>query len=192
MTAPLAAPAERVAWGDALARFDTAAREADGARAQLARQAAIAARHPQMMAEHQALTARAMRIEAGLGRVRAAVADVRAALAGLWDRVRGVWSAVPTPTLGAVPALAALPLIPIAAVVAATAVLTSFVSDHVRFTRRLSLFESQIAAGRSPDEAARIVERVAPEGSLLTLGGLPLWMIAAGAVALWWMLGRRA
>lgn len=190
MTA-IATPAERATWAQAIERFETAAREADAAVADLARRAPVAARHPDLAREHAELTARARRIGGGLGRVRAAVADVRNALAGLWDRVRGIWSGVDVPALGVAPALAALPLIPIAAVIAATAVLVSFVSDYARFARRLNLFEAEIARGRSPDEAARIVERVAPDGAWVTIGGVPWWLIAGGAVALWWVLRQR-
>jgi hypothetical protein len=185
-------PAERSAWSAVLSRFRTAADDVDAAVADLRRTAPIVARSPVLAREHSELMARANRLHAMLGTLRSAIADVKAALLGVWTDVRGIWSRIAgTFTLGEPPTLQGIPLIPIAAVTAATAALTAFLVDYGKFSRRVALYTAEIGRGRSPQEATAIVERVAPSRALITIGGIPIWLIALAGIAGWWFFTQR-
>lgn len=185
-------PAEQSAWYDVLAKFERAVREFDQAAAGLRARATIAARDPTLRAEYESLVGRAASMESKIRYIRQAVDDVKAALLGAWNSVTGVWSRVMTyiGLHGLDWTLQGLPLIPIAAVVAATSLLTAFVADYAKFARRADLFESLVAQGRSPGEAAAVIARIQPDAPLINIAGSPVvWLIAAGVA--FWLLKER-
>jgi hypothetical protein len=180
-------PAEESAWYDVMTKFESAARDFDAAVRGLQARASVAARDPSLREEHAALMARAQSMESKLRYLRQAVDDVRAALLGAWNSVTGVWSDVMNRVglHGMDWTLQGLPLIPIAAVIAATSLLAAFVSDYAKFAKRADMYESLVAQGRSPSDAAAIVERLNPSTSLVSVASSPIvWLIAAG-LAFW-------
>ncbi|MCS6947661.1 MAG: hypothetical protein NZM12_08600, partial [Steroidobacteraceae bacterium] len=165
-------------------------RDFDVAVAGLRARAAVAARDPTLAEEYRSLMQRAASMESRLRYIRQAVDDVKNALLGAWNSVTGIWSSIAgnIGLHGTDTTLQGLPLIPIAAVIAATSLLSAFVADYMKFARRVDLFQSLVSQGRSPDEAAGIVARTLPDSGILAvnIAGVPFlfWLVAAG-VALW-------
>lgn len=181
-------PAEARAWHDVLGHFADLSQRFDAAYADLR------AREPQvrasgdaaLIAEHQTLTERARSLYATVDGIRRAVGDVRAALSGALSSITGAWDNV-REWIG----LGIPPLMPIAAVVAAVALLTAFLTDYAKFAKRASALQDLIARGTSPQEASAIVERTLRSDAWLSVGGIPLIAWLAGGVALYLWLGRR-
>lgn len=190
---------EESAWYDVMGKFAKASQAFDAAVADLRAKAAIAAQHPELAAEYQSLMDRAATMTATMQYIRTAIDDVKAALLGAWSSVTGIWSSIADRVglgslAGELGDLEGLPLIPIAAVIAATAILAAFLADYAKFIKRAAMYQSLVASGKSPNDAAAIVANMLPSTSLIgsALGSVPLvvWL-GAGAFALWLLFGKK-
>lgn len=188
-------PAESAAWYDVIGRFRDAS--ATFERQRLALEQADTADAPALESERLALLSRAQSIGGTVDYIRTALDDVLAALSGAWDSVTGAWGwlagKVGLATTTTAPATLqglGVPLIPIAAVVAALAVLAAFGSSYMQFSQRLAVYQAERAAGRTPEQAAASVAAIADAGgsllpSLTGPGSLwPLLLLGAGAFLL--------
>lgn len=180
-------PQESSAWYDAIGKFRALSAQFDQARANLVNSPAPA--DPALAAERLSLLSRAQFVGETVANIRAALDDVIAALSGAWGQVTGAWDwiadKIGIPRVDDSQSLQGLglPIIPIAAVLAAMAVITVFLTDYASFQRRADLFREALAAGSTPEQASAIVARVSESGSFLPQFGASLPWIGIGAVA---------
>lgn len=209
-------PEQQSAWQQAIGKWRQTVNDFDIATAQLRMQAADPAvqADPALNAQAQQLLARADSLGPKVTAIRASVDDVIAAMSGAWDSVIGAWDSAASfvglnglrmPSGRGTLAGLGLPiLIPIAAVIASIALVTAFLVDYAKFSKQAALatqrgrvYADRIAAGDSPDVAARYatsaVPAIADAGGLFsfTVGGVPWWVWAIAAGGAWWFLGKR-
>lgn len=182
-------PAERAVWLDVIRRFEAASRDFDAAVANLRQQKEIVRSDRVLSREHDELSRRAMLTHIRVRAIRSALDDVQAALRGAWDRVTGAWERIRdwVGLSGEIEGLGAVPLIPIAAVLTAIAVITSFLTDYAKFARKAAVYKSLIEQGYSPALASQAMQQMTPQTSLFGINLGPLVWIAFGFVALWFL-----
>ncbi len=77
--------------------------------------------------------------------------------------------------------LGIIPLIPIAAIIAALAAITKWTTDYMRFNQKLATYNKLKADGSSPGEASRIVDELLGDKPLFSIGNAPLIIGGIGA-----------
>lgn len=190
-------PQETSAYQAVLDKWRTAVNSFDLALADLQRRGSQPM-PPDLAAEYQGLVARAQSMGPKITAVRAAVDDVLAAMSGAWSSVTGAWqSAADWIGLSGPPedeGLGVLQfLIPAAAIAVAIALISAFLVDYAKFTKRADMYASLVAGGKTPEQASGIVANVLPDTSLFSasIGGVPLWVLVLGAGAAYWYFNKR-
>lgn len=180
-------PAERAAWFEVLGRFEAISRQFDDAVVNLRLQGEIVRGDPVLSREHDGLSRRAASTELRVRAIRSALDDVRAALRGAWDRVTGAWERVRdwVGLSGEIEGLGAVPLIPIAAVLAAIALVASFLTDYAKFSRKVTVYKALVDQGYPPAVASQSVQQMVPDSPWFGINLNPLIWVAAGLVVLW-------
>jgi hypothetical protein len=183
----------------------------------MARAPFVATQSADIQAQYQALVDKANATHSTVQYIQQASADVMNALKGAWNAVTGVWGTVsgavsgalnlPTDAAGNVVApdvinpatglspyaglmgngLGFLPLIPIAAVAAAIAAITYFLSQYVQFRDKLTLLQQYTAAGATPAQAAAAVAQAFGTGSSATSTIGTLVLIVGGLALLFYL-----
>ncbi len=180
-------PQESAAWYDVNAKFRALSAQFEQARHRLMNEPPPP--DPALAAERLALLSRSQSVGNTVSQIRSALDDVTAALSGAWDQVTGAWDwiadRIGIPRTEEPQSLQGLglPIIPIAAVLAALAVITAFLTDYASFQRRADLFREAVAAGSSPEQASAIVARMAESGGLLSTFGASVPWLGIGAIA---------
>jgi len=77
--------------------------------------------------------------------------------------------------------LGVIPLIPIAAILAALAAIGKWSMDYSKFNTRLATFNKLKKDGSSNNDASRIVDELLGDKPLISMGNAPLILIGAGA-----------
>ncbi len=192
-------PAETSTWQALIDKWRRASNDFDIAVAQLQQRMASpeVQANPELLSQAQALWDRAQSIAPKVTAIRAAVDDVLAAMSGAWDSVSGAWqSAMDWIGLNGTPDDEGLGvvqfLIPAAAVLAAIALITAFLTDYAKFAKNADVYTTTLAKGGSIDDAKRAVAAIQTPGVLaLGVGGVPLWLIALGGFGLYLYLGNK-
>lgn len=188
-------PQESAAWYDVLSKFRQVAAEFETAYRDIQIQpipasAALAAERATLLQRFHS-TANTVR------QIRASLDDVLAALSGAWDRVSGVWdwASKSLSFNGGLQGLG-LPIIPIAFVVSAVAYITYLLTDYAKYTKNVAVYNSALASGATPAQAAAVSAQVAASGGPSLASGLQsfgggLVMLAAAVGAGLFFYSRR-
>lgn len=157
-------------WWNLQARFEEAERQVQDVLARLQAHADTARRSPEMIGSYTALMQRAASLQASIA---SSLQTIRNAL----DWLRGLTEWVP-----GLNGLGIAPVIGIAAIAAALAAVTKFITDALSVIRQLdakrALFDAQAAEqrrleaqGMTPQEAAAVVNRSAQTAVSVNAGG---------------------
>ena len=165
-----------------LDRFRSKVREFQSMYARLLSMRSRASAHPALMREYQSLVTRG-------GRITSAITGVIAKAEGAWDFLKSAPGATYDWMRGAVglsgdddSGLGFLPLIVGAAALGVIALITSWITDAVVFSRKMDAVEKLVARGLPIEEAARAVQGVAASPNPSATGNLAQ-MAMWGAVA---------
>lgn len=175
------APAPDPAWWNVVEQFKSAAAAMESHYRRLVSLADYAASRPALKAQFDALMRRASTL-------RSNVARIRAQLGAAVDWVRSMGAAAGLSGLGV------LPLIGIAAIAAAIALVTKWSTDTLAFFRAVDEQRRLEAAGVAPERAAEIVRQTAAAARGAGLGTwIPIVLLAGGGWLAWTLLrgGRR-
>lgn len=167
--------AQDPAWWNVVAQFKAAAQAMEQAYARLMSQADYIRSRPALRAQFDALASRA-------SLVRSTVQSIRSNLESAVDWLRSVGAAVGLNGLGVVP------LIGIAAIAAAVALVTKWTTDTIKFLAVVSEQRRLEAAGVAPERAAEITRGTAATAAGIATGAqwlIPLGIIGLGAWFLW-------
>lgn len=164
---------EATAWYDVIGKFRVLAAQFEAAHRDLSTRPIPD--DPALAEEQARLRARAETVATTVRGIASTLNDVMSALSGAWDKVTGAWDWVSQnvglngpPSQQSLQGLG-LPIIPIAVVVAAIAVITAFLADYAQFTRKASIYEAERARGASPEQASNAVERIGGVGIVTNL-----------------------
>lgn len=166
------------AWWDAVARFKAAAAQMEQSYQRLLALRDYAASRPALSARYRALVSRASTI-------RSTVADIKAKLESAVDWFRSIGAAVGLNGLGV------LPILGIAAIAAAIALITKWTTDAAVFFRAVNEQRRLEAAGVAPERAAEIVRETAAAARGAGLDKwLPLVLLAGVGWFAWSQMQR--
>lgn len=204
-------PQAQSAYQAAISKWRQTLNDFDIAVARLRMQAADPAvqADPGLTAQAQALLARAESLGPTIAAIRASVDDVLNAVSGAWDSVSNAWeSAASWVGLQGLPreagGLGALPvLIPLAAILAAVALISAFLVDYAKFSKQADLasqrgkvYAAAIAQGKTPADALAIAQGTVPDVKdagffSVSMGGVPWWVWLAAGGAVWYFFLRK-
>lgn len=169
-----ASVAQDPAWWNVVAQFKAAAAAMDSAYERLMGEADYVATRPALKAQFDPLVQRA-------ASVRATVESIRSSLEGAVDWLKSVGAAVGLSGLGV------LPLLGIAAIAAAVALVVKWTADTVKFLRVVAEQRRLESAGVAPERAAEIVRSTAAAaaGTASSSWLIPIAALVVGGYFLW-------
>lgn len=208
-------PDQQAAWYDVLGQFQQKEAAFNAAYADLSSRGAwVATQDAKTQADYAAMMQKANDTRDTVAKIHAGLDDITSAVSGAWGSVTGaaesLWGSIkgsaqaiqaqgtvdqppaisePGPLYG-LGNLGILPvLIPIAAIAASIAVVSYFLNDYAQFTKRLDTMQQLQSQGVPADQAAAILNKVAPlptsigagvGGAVMNLGlialiGFGLW-----------------
>lgn len=170
------------AWWNVVAQFKSAAAGMEQAYDRLMSEADYVAQRPALRAKFDSLVSRA-------ATVRATVESVRDKLASAVDWFNSLGASLGLNGLGI------LPIIGIAAIAAAVALVVKWTTDTIKFLKLVSEQRRLEAAGVAPERAAEITQQTAAAASGAQAGWswlLPVAALGVGGYFVWrQMRGRR-